>query len=124
MHLVDAIVAQTADVFQRKPEELVGRSRKRPIVEARQAAMWAIRRRYPSVSLETIGAALGGRHYTTVTHALAAVEQRANRNAISRGKIQRLMERVSSLSRLTPLVTSVAPCWLIGSQRSVPTWNE
>ena len=54
MHLVDSILSQTADVFRRTPEELVGRSRQRQIVEARQAAMWAIRQRYPSLSLETM----------------------------------------------------------------------
>ncbi len=39
MHLVDTILSQTADIFRRTPDELVGRSRKRQIVEARQAAM-------------------------------------------------------------------------------------
>lgn len=73
MQLVDTILTQTAEVFQRTPAELVGRSRKRPIVAARQAAMWAIRQRYPSLSLEVIGSALGGRHYSTVMHGLAAV---------------------------------------------------
>ena len=69
MHLVDTILSQTAEVFARTPAELIGRSRKRPIVEARQAAMWAMRRRYPSLSLETIGTALGGRHYSKHGHA-------------------------------------------------------
>jgi chromosomal replication initiation ATPase DnaA len=96
MHLVDTILSHTADVFRRTPVELVGRSRKRPIVEARQAAMWAIHQRYPSLSLETIGMALGGRHYTTVMHALVAVEQRAGRNTVYRMQLQHLIERVSA----------------------------
>jgi chromosomal replication initiator protein len=100
MHLVDIILSQTADVFRRTPEELVGRSRKRQIVEARQAAMWAIRQRYPSLSLETIGMALGGRHYTTVMHALTAVEERARRNAGYRVQLQHLLTRVSGSSKL------------------------
>jgi len=79
MLLVERVLSQTAEVFARTPAELIGRSRKRPLVEARQAAMWAIRQRYPSLSLETIGTILGGRHYSTVMHALAAVEQRAQR---------------------------------------------
>jgi chromosomal replication initiator protein len=100
MQLVDTIVSQTADVFRRTPGELVGRSRKRQIVEARQAAMWAIRQRYPSLSLETIGTALGGRHYTTVMHALEAVEQRAQRNAAYRIQLQHLIARVAAPSKL------------------------
>jgi chromosomal replication initiator protein len=99
MHLVDTILSQTADIFRRTPDELVGRSRKRQIVEARQAAMWAIRQRYPSLSLETIGMALGGRHYTTVMHALTAVEERARRSAAYRIQLQRLIARVSGSSK-------------------------
>jgi chromosomal replication initiator protein len=100
MHLVEAILFQTADVFRRTPDELVGRSRKRQIVEARQAAMWAIRQRYPSLSLETIGTAVGGRHYTTVMHALEAVEERAQRNAAYRVQLQHLIARVAAPSKL------------------------
>jgi chromosomal replication initiator protein len=95
MHLVDTILSQTAEVFARTPAELIGRSRKRPIVEARQAAMWAMRRRYPSLSLEMIGTALGGRHYSTVMHALVAVEKRAQRRMDYRLQLECVMERVS-----------------------------
>ena len=99
MHVVDTILSQTAEVFRRTPDELVGRSRQRQIVEARQAAMWAIRQRYPSLSLETIGTALGGRHYTTVMHALEAVEERARRNAAYRIQLQQLIARIAAASR-------------------------
>jgi chromosomal replication initiation ATPase DnaA len=39
MHVVDDVLSQTAEVFGRTPAELVGRSRQRPIVEARQASI-------------------------------------------------------------------------------------
>ena len=99
MHLIDEVLSQTADLFGRTSAELVGRSRHRPIVEARQAAMWAIRQRYPSFSLETIGMSLGGLHYTTVMHALVAVEERAQRSAIYRRQLQQLIVRVTSSAR-------------------------
>jgi hypothetical protein len=99
MQLVESILTQTAEVFQRTPAELVGRSRKHPIVAARQAAMWAIRQRYPSLSLEVIGTALSGRHYSTVMHALAAVEQRAQHNTAYRERLQQLIARVTPSSR-------------------------
>ena len=95
MHLVDTIVCHTADVFQRTPAELVGRSRKHSIVVARQAAMWAIRQRYPSLSLETIGGAIGGRHYTTVQHALVAVEDRAQQDAEYRAQLHHVIARLA-----------------------------
>src|SRR5262245_45940938 len=108
MHLVDEILSQTADVFGRTPAELVGRSRQRPIVEARQAAMWALRQRYPSLSLETIGMALGGRHYTTVKHALIAVEERVQRSATYRGQLQHLIDRVTTRAPHVGLSAAVA----------------
>jgi chromosomal replication initiation ATPase DnaA len=95
MHVVDTILTHAADVFRCTADELVGRSRRRPLVEARQATMWAIRQRYPSLSLETIGTAVGGRHYTTVMHALTVVEARAKRSATYRRQLQRLMARLS-----------------------------
>ncbi len=98
MHLLDPILESTAAVFQRTTEELVGRSRKRMIVEARYAAMWAIRRRYPSISLEVIGSVIGGRHYTTVMHALVSVEERAQQNAIYRMQLQHVLARVTRSS--------------------------
>jgi chromosomal replication initiation ATPase DnaA len=101
MQLVDTILTQTAEVFQRTPAELVGRSRKRPIVAARQAAMWAIRQRYPSLSLELIGTALGGRHYSTVMHGIAAVEQRAQDSTVYREQLHQLILRVNASSRHT-----------------------
>ncbi len=94
MQLVERVLSQTAEVFARTPAELIGRSRKRPIVEARQAAMWAIRQRYPSLSLETIGTLLGGRHYSTVMHALAAVERRAQRRVEYRVQLQHVLDRL------------------------------
>lgn len=98
MQLLDPILTSTAAVFEHTTEELVGRSRKRPIVEARLAAMWAIRRRYPSISLEVIGSVIGGRHYTTVMHALVIVEERAQRNGVYRMQLQHVLARVTTAS--------------------------
>ena len=98
MRLLDPILESTAAVFQRTTTELVGRSRKRPIVEARHAAIWAIRRRYPSISLEMIGSTIGGRHYTTVMHALVIAEERAQRNAVYHMQLQHVLARVARSS--------------------------
>ncbi|MEP7189048.1 MAG: helix-turn-helix domain-containing protein [Roseiflexaceae bacterium] len=95
MHFLDPILESTAAIFQCTTAELVGRSRKRPIVDARHAAMWAIRQRYPSISLEGIGSTIGGRHYTTVMHALVSVEERAQRNAGYHMQLQHVLARVA-----------------------------
>src|SRR5262245_1523935 len=100
MDLVQAIIAQTAIVFGHTPAEILSRSRKQPIAEARQAAMWAIRQRYPSIPLATIGAAIGNRHYTTVMHALTAAEERARTNAEYRARLESLLERIAAPSLL------------------------
>lgn len=99
MQQVESIVTQAAVVFDRTKEELVGRSRKRSIVEARHAAMWAVRQRYPSFSLETIGAAIGGRHYSTVMHALAAVEAHAACSTAYQEQLSDLLHRITARSR-------------------------
>ena len=91
---VRTIVEQAAIVFERTPEELLGNSRKQPIAEARQAAMWAVRQRYPSISLKEIGSAIGERHHTTVGHALAAVEERASHDAAYAARLQQLLTRI------------------------------
>jgi chromosomal replication initiation ATPase DnaA len=108
MNPVRTIVEHTAIVFERTPDELVGRSRKQPIAEARQAAMWAVRRRYPSISLEGIGSAMGGRHYTTVMHALAAVEVRAAADAAYADRLNQLLSRIGAGGRPPDPSTFVA----------------
>lgn len=107
MQLLEPILVATAEVFQQPTEALIGQSRKRPIVEARQAAMWAIRRRYPSLSLETIGMALGGRHSTTVGHALVTVEARARQSSKYCRQIQRLLVRVAPPTQCPGACTAV-----------------
>lgn len=94
MESVQIIVRHAADVFARSPDEILGRSRLQPITEARQAVMWAVRQRYPSIPLEAIGEALGGRHYTTVRHGLAAVQLRAARDPIYHSRLHELLRRI------------------------------
>lgn len=122
MQLLEPILVATAEVFQQPTEALIGQSRKRPIVEARQAAMWAIRCRYPSLSLESIGMALGGRHSTTVGHALVTVEARAGRSSSYCRLIQRL------LTRIAPPAQSVRDSYtapgLAGLDRSDPEQSQ
>jgi chromosomal replication initiator protein len=71
------VITEAAALFGVDARALTNRSRLRHIVEARQAAAYALRARYPSISLSTIGALLGGRDHTTIIYALRAAERRA-----------------------------------------------
>ncbi len=71
------MVEHAAHVFGVSVADLTGRSRTRHVSEARQAVAYALRRRYPALSLTSIGTILGGRDHSTIIYALAAAERRA-----------------------------------------------
>jgi chromosomal replication initiator protein len=62
------IIAHTAAYFEYSTEELCGSSRSRPLVTARQIAMYLCRE-LTELSLPKIGVYFGGRDHTTVMHA-------------------------------------------------------
>ena len=64
-----------AEYFQLDPDLLIGKSRKRPIVDARQVAMHFCKR-MTQHSLEAIGRRFGGRDHSTVIHACKAIQAR------------------------------------------------
>ena len=70
------LIGRVAALFDLSRAELTSASRKRHIVEARQAAAWVLRHAYPRLSLQTIGEQIGGRDHTTVIYAIARAEER------------------------------------------------
>ena len=118
MDCIRIIVEHTAIVFERTTAELLGRSRRQPIAEARQAAMWAVRKRHPSISLMDIGDAIGGRHYTTVMHALAAVELRATHDPAYAARLRQLLHRIGATK------TDAAHPTLVRPPHSRPWWQH
>jgi chromosomal replication initiator protein len=62
------IIAHTAAYFEYSTEEICGASRSRPLVTARQIAMYLCRE-LTELSLPKIGVYFGGRDHTTVMHA-------------------------------------------------------
>jgi len=69
----EEIIASTAASFGLSPKELIGPSRKQPLVRARQTAMYLCRE-LTDLSLPKIGQAFGARDHTTVMHALERVK--------------------------------------------------
>lgn len=66
-----------AEFYTMSPELLIGKSRKRPIVDARQVAMHFCKL-MTQHSLEAIGRRFGGRDHSTVIHACKAIQARVD----------------------------------------------
>jgi len=89
----EELLAEVARLVGHAVEALKGKSRQRPLVAARQQAMYVFRE-LTDLSYPAIGRLFGGRDHTTVIHAVE--------------KIQRLMmERTSTFDQVTMLVKTL-----------------
>jgi len=88
---VEDVVRRVSDVFSIKEKEIVGKSRKAEIVEARQTAMY-LSRSLIGDSLSNIGVYFGGRDHTTVIHAMQSIEKKKKMN-------ERLEKTITKLQR-------------------------
>jgi len=94
---IEDIVRRVSRIFQIAEKEIVGKSRKREIVEARQAAMY-LSRKIIGDSLNNIGVFFGGRDHTTVIHALGNIEKKEAQN-LEVGKKIKMIENELSLAQ-------------------------
>jgi chromosomal replication initiator protein len=90
---VEAIIAETATFFSIPRVDLLGPSRSRPLVLARQVAMYLCRELTP-LSLPAIGQAFGGRDHTTVMHADRKIRQNMGEKRALYTQIQELTARI------------------------------
>ena len=88
----DQILKAVADFYNVAPEELVGRVRKKEVVEPRQVAMFLIRD-ILEMSYPHIGEKLG-RDHTTAIHAVEKISQEINKNSSLSQKINLIKELV------------------------------
>jgi len=72
---MEDVVRKVSALFSISEESLVGKSRKKEIVEARQTAMFLCRNILDS-SLSSVGMYFGGRDHTTVMHAIKTIEDK------------------------------------------------
>ena len=70
----DLIISVDADYFDVTPEEICSASRSRPLVNARQVAMYLCRE-LTDLSLPKIGERFGGRDHSTVIFAVNKVRE-------------------------------------------------
>lgn len=71
---VKMILAETSNQFSFSQDDLIGRSRRRPLVNARQVAMY-VARELTDLSFPAIAQEFGGRDHTTVMHACDKITQ-------------------------------------------------
>jgi len=70
------LLALVAAHFDLTVAQLRSRNRTRVVAYARQAAAWVLRIAFPVLSLQDVGALLGGRDHTTIIFACQQVELR------------------------------------------------
>ena len=94
---VHTILEATADVFDFSLDQITGGSRRRPLVDARQIAMY-VTRHMTDLSYPEIGRAFGNRDHTTVIHAVRKIEHHMTERKEIFDKVQDLQKRVGELS--------------------------
>jgi chromosomal replication initiator protein len=89
----DLVVSITSDYFSLSTEELRSSSRTRPLVEARQIAMYLCRE-LTDLSLPKIGEQFGGRDHSTVVHAMNKIKNSMKERAVCYEQVRELTERI------------------------------
>jgi len=87
----ERIIALTAEMFGFEIDQITGGSRRRPLVDARQVAMY-VTRNTTELSFPDIGKEFGNRDHTTVMHACRKIEARM-------GERQQIFDRVTDLQQ-------------------------
>ena len=94
---VKSILAVTAELFIFSVEQITGGSRRRPLVDARQIAMY-VTRNMTDLSYPEIGRAFGNRDHTTVIHAVRKIERHMTERKEIFDKVQDLQKQVGEIS--------------------------
>ena len=84
---IEMVMEYTSKIFSLPVDQLRAKTRKKDIVQARQAAMY-LSKQLTNHSLVTIGLHFGGRDHTTVIHALECVDYRLKEDVAYRQKIE------------------------------------
>ncbi len=79
--------------FNINPENLLGKTRKKDIVIARQMAMY-LSKKYTNLSLKSIGEYYGKKHHTTVLHAIESIENMMKVDEIIKSTLNSMIEEI------------------------------
>lgn len=90
---VSSILSTTASTFGFSVEELKGVSRKRPLVIARQVAMYVVRE-LTDLSYPAIGRVFGDKDHTTVMHSVEKIETLMSHNRDIYNQVSEILSRI------------------------------
>ena len=93
----ERIIDLTAEMFGFDVEQIIGGSRRRPLVDARQVAMY-VTRNMTDLSFPDIGKEFGNRDHTTVMHACRKIEARMGERQQIFDKVTELQQRLNESS--------------------------
>lgn len=86
-----------AEAYRLSPDDLMSKSRKRPVVDARHVAMHFCKILTP-LSLEAIGKRFGNRDHSTVIHACRAVQARLDTDPLFVEEVEHLAKRLTPVT--------------------------
>ncbi len=91
----DAIIKEICRYFRLEEDQVRGQTRNRECVNARQIAMYLIRR-MTSLSLNEAGAEFGGRDHTTVMHSIEQVEKKMKKDTSFAETVKSITTNINS----------------------------
>jgi chromosomal replication initiator protein len=89
----DLILEETAKMFGWTVEDICGKSRRRPLVTARQTGMYVMRE-LTDLSYPRIAEAFGGRDHTTVMYAVDKIKQQMTERHVIFDQVNELIGRI------------------------------
>lgn len=90
------VIKVVADFFEISQNDLIGRCRKKEVVEPRQIAMYLLRE-VLDLSFPYIGEKLGKRDHTTAMYAFEKISQEVNKNQQVNNKIMLIKEKLTKV---------------------------
>jgi chromosomal replication initiator protein len=96
------IIEQVADYFRLSEDDLLSRSRKQAVAQARQIAMYLCRE-LTEESYSHIGTRFGGRDHSTVIHAYRKIDEKLESDTSLREDVSSLESRLRNQSLSSPL---------------------
>ncbi len=93
---IEAVQRAVAEYFDVRIADLCGRNRQRMVAFPRQVAMYLCKTLIPSLSLNEIGAAFGGKDHTTVIYACQKLSREAEKIATTRQTLAELQKTLRS----------------------------
>ena len=96
---IDDIQKLVSDHYKVRVPDLKSKTRTRPLVVARQVAMWLVKKHLDR-SLVDIGRSFGGKDHTTVMNALRRIEDQLNKDPEIKRDIEDLEGRIHNITGL------------------------